>query len=214
MAGIDKVWAPLGVHPIVWYSLSALAPVADEVVLVVRRDQMDRARRELADHLENAQIVAGGAERQDSVACGLSALTRSTVVAIHDAARPFAPAHLLRTGADLLTAFDGAVPVQPLHDTIKRVDADGRIVATVNRAMLRAAQTPQLLRREALEAAYAAARHTGRTATDDASLLEDAGYRVAAFPGLSTNFKITTPYDLQLARLLVEKGMHLAGQGG
>ena len=157
--------------------------------------------------LHRLTVVAGGTERQDSVALGLSALDEVDIVAVHDAARPLADSGLLDAGIDLLRSCDGAIPVQPVHDTIKRIDRHGAIVETIDRTMLRAAQTPQVFRAQALRTAHEQAVRERRTLTDDASLLEQSGYCVKVFPGSPTNMKITTDYDLHLARLLVKSGL-------
>lgn len=209
MGEIDKVWADLGGRPIVWHSLAQLAPLVDRIALVVRADQVERAAADLSEVAAGLQIVAGGRERQDSVGQGLGAIGDVDMVAIHDAARPLVSADVLRAGIDLLETFEGAVPVTPLHDTIKRVDAHGSVVSTVDRSMLRAAQTPQVFQYVPLIDARDRARRERRTATDDASLLEEAGHRVTTFPGAPTNFKITTVDDLRIARLLVAEGIVL-----
>jgi 2-C-methyl-D-erythritol 4-phosphate cytidylyltransferase len=207
MEGIDKVWADLAGHPIVRHSLIELGPLADATALVVRPDQVERAEIELAGSAPNLTIVPGGAERQDSVARGLERLPPLDVVAVHDAARPLARAGLLRTGIELIQTFDGALPVTPVQDTVKEVDRDGVVVRTLDRSLLRAAQTPQVFRREALLNAHRRARNAGLSGTDDASLVEQAGYRVTVFPGSPANLKITTPDDLRIARLLLQQGM-------
>jgi 2-C-methyl-D-erythritol 4-phosphate cytidylyltransferase len=205
MEGLDKVWEPLAGQPVICHSLAALAPSADQAVLVVRADQVDRARTELQSIAPGLLVVPGGAERQDSVRCGLAAIGEVDVVAVHDAARPLAGAHLLEEALEELRGWDGAVPVQPLHDTVKRIDPDGRILETVDRSMLRAAQTPQAFLAAALREAHELAIRLGRSATDDASLLEQAGFRIRTFPGSPTNIKITTGFDLELARWFMER---------
>lgn len=204
MSGVDKVWAELGTAPVVWHSLAALAPRARASVLVVHPDHLTRASDVLRPRFPDLTIVRGGADRQESVQRGLAALEGISQVAVHDAARPFVPADLLQSGVELLSVCDGAVPVVPLHDTIKRIDAEGNVLATLDRNQLRAVQTPQLFHLDVLRSAHEEARRSGTVATDDASLLEAAGYRVKTFPGAGGNFKITTADDLRLARLLLE----------
>ncbi len=202
MAGIDKVWAPLGSHPLVWHCLSQLLPAARETVLVVRADTVDRAQAELHPYFPDLLVVAGGSDRRESVAHGLHVLQRAEIIAVHDAARPFGSARMMREGCSLLTELDGAVPVVPIHDTIKRVSQDGMVVETVDRVPLKAVQTPQVFRAEALRAAHRAWQ-CGAESTDDAGLLEAHGYRVATFPGDALNIKVTTAEDLTLAQYLL-----------
>lgn len=204
MDGIDKVWAPLAGRPLVWHAMSRLAGFANETVLVVRPGDEGRAKTELSEFAARIRVVAGGATRQESAACGIGMLGEVGAIAIHDAARPLATAKLLQRGLALLELYDGAVPVQPLPDTIKQVNADGIVEATVDRTTLRAAQTPQLFRASVLRAAIAQAAQRGWEATDEAALVERAGGVVATFPGEASNYKITTPADLSLARVLVE----------
>lgn len=200
MGGIDKVWAPLAGKPLVQWSIDRLAPGTDRVVVVVRSDDVVSSARRLILP-DDALIVAGGAERADSVRAGLAALGEIDVVAIHDAARPFAYARFLDEGISRLAAADGAVPVEPVRDTIKQVGARDRIVRTVDRRDLRAAQTPQVFHAPALRRAHAAAAG----ATDDSALVEEAGGIVVSFAGAPENFKVTTMFDLSLARLLAER---------
>jgi 2-C-methyl-D-erythritol 4-phosphate cytidylyltransferase len=202
MGGVDKVWAPLGDHPIVWHSLQRLAPLAAATVLVVRADQAARAA-DLTRDLPNVIVALGGAERQGSVLNGLAALPALDIVAVHDAARPFASASLLERGLAGLQTWSAAIPATPVVDTIKTIDDHGRIMSTVNRENLRAVQTPQIFWTAALHRAHEHGVRTGLAATDDAALLEAAGFPVYTYEGEVTNFKITTEHDLTLARLLL-----------
>jgi 2-C-methyl-D-erythritol 4-phosphate cytidylyltransferase len=203
MHGIDKIWARLGEHSVVWHSLHNLGNVAEHTVVVVQESHRERAQEELLSFERTPTIVAGGLWRQDSVARGLAALPSVPVVAIHDAARPFAGPDLLLRGTELIQNCDGAIPGLPVTDTIKRVDERGGIILTLERETLRSVQTPQVFRRHSLMEAHSWERASLGTATDDASLLEACGREVRVFPGQWGNFKITTEYDLRLARLLI-----------
>jgi 2-C-methyl-D-erythritol 4-phosphate cytidylyltransferase len=207
MGDIDKVWELLADRPVVWHALTRLFPVVGACVLVVRADQIPRASRLFAE-FERVTVVAGGDERQDSVRRGLEAIGTIDTIAVHDVARPMATAGLLAAGLHALEGCDGAIPVLPVADTIKQVEGID-VVATLDRHPLRAAQTPQLFRREALSAAHDQCVREGRFGTDDAQLLEMAGFRVRSFPGDPSNFKITTPDDLRFARLLIEREISL-----
>ena len=203
MSGGDKLWERLGGGPLILYALSRLIPHANRTVLVVRAQDIPRARQITSD-IRSLDVVAGGRERHESVANGIAAIPSGfDLIAIHDAARPFADAALLADGVEALAGCEGAIPGVPVADTIKRVDASGRIEETVNREYLRAVQTPQVFRASALRDSHA--RSAG-PATDDAVLLERCGYRVRVFPGSPANFKITTVHDLEVARLLVGCG--------
>ncbi|MBY0335570.1 MAG: bifunctional 2-C-methyl-D-erythritol 4-phosphate cytidylyltransferase/2-C-methyl-D-erythritol 2,4-cyclodiphosphate synthase [Acetobacteraceae bacterium] len=144
--------------------------------------------------LPAAPPVTGGATRQESVRRGLEALSAAApdIVLVHDAARPVVPPGTIAALLRALEASPGAIPAQPVSDTLKR-GAGGLIEATVPRAGLFRAQTPQAFRFPALLAAHRAAT---AEATDDAQLLEFAGQAVALVPGHESNIKITFPEDL------------------
>jgi 2-C-methyl-D-erythritol 4-phosphate cytidylyltransferase len=147
--------------------------------------------------------VPGGAERGDSVAAGLRALGPDVdVVLVHDAARALAPAELFdRVAAAVRDGAPAVVPGVPVVDTIKQVDASGRVVGTPERAALRAIQTPQGFRRTVLERAHA----LSSDATDDAALVERLGEPVLVVEGDRRALKVTTADDLEAAaRILAE----------
>jgi len=205
MGSIDKVWAALDGRPVLCHSLHRLAPLVRDVVVVIHPDGFDKARDLLVG--PNIGVVTGGAERRHSVANGLRALPDDlSAIAVHDAARPLVPPRLLTDALSLLDRFDGAVPALPISATVKEV-AGGRIVRTIDRSHLQTAQTPQVFRAAALRSLYSAVDLDLSPVTDDAGLAELAGLTVAAFPGAEQNFKITTPYDLELARLLLSAGL-------
>ncbi|MFH5824934.1 2-C-methyl-D-erythritol 4-phosphate cytidylyltransferase [Georgenia sp. AZ-5] len=163
-----------------------------------------------------AVVVPGGATRQASVAAGVAALDDDVdVVLVHDAARCLTPSELVRrVEAAVREGHRAVVPALPVSDTVKQVgapDASGAepVRATLDRAVLRAVQTPQGFDRELLEAAHAAgASRAGDetlAATDDAGLVEALGETVWVVPGHERAMKITTPRDLALARLLLDE---------
>lgn len=141
--------------------------------------------------------VAGGATRQDSVRAGLEALAASPpdVVLVHDGARPVLPQGTVPALLAALESYPGAIPAQPVTDTLK-AGAEGAIQRTVPRAGLYRAQTPQAFRFPALLQAH---RNATAEATDDAALLEAAGLPVALLPGSESNLKVTYPEDLARA---------------
>lgn len=141
------------------------------------------------------RTVPGGPERTDSVAAGVAAISDGVeLVLVHDAARPLAPPELFeRVVAALRSGRTAVVPAVPVTDTIKQVNAAGAVVATPNRSVLRAVQTPQGFRRDVLERAHLEAR---ATATDDATLVERTGGTVHVVAGDPEAAKITGPADL------------------
>jgi len=142
-------------------------------------------------------VVAGGPTRQQSVAHGLAALPAdAAVVLVHDAARPLVPASVVAEVVRAVRRGAGAViPVVPVTDSVRRVTADGSVV--VDRATLRAVQTPQGFRRHVLVAAHDAA--AGHDHTDDAAVCEAYGVPVALVPGSPDSLKVTHAADLALA---------------
>jgi 2-C-methyl-D-erythritol 4-phosphate cytidylyltransferase len=149
-------------------------------------------------------VVAGGEERGDSVWNGLAALPEALdPVLIHDGARPFITTAVIDRVLAAIDGECGAIAALPVADTIKEVDAGGRITATPERSRLWQAQTPQGFPREMIVSAHRRARAEGLAATDDAALCERYGHTVCVVEGAAENLKITRPTDLALAAALV-----------
>jgi len=160
------------------------------------------------------RVVAGGETRQQSVAAGLAALWGDVeTVLVHDAARALTPSALLDAVAAAVAegVGEGIIPALPVIDTLKRVSGD-EVVGVVDRSELAAAQTPQGFPRRLLDEAYARAAGDGADYTDDAALFAAAGHPVRRIAGSARAFKITTPADLERARLiLAAEGAPAAG---
>lgn len=153
-------------------------------------------------------LAPGGAERQDSVASGLSALDENTeLVVIHDAARPFVSREAIESSCAAAEEHGAATVAIPCNDTILEADDDDFLGATPDRRRLWACQTPQTFRATVIRAAYDWARTKRMVATDDGSLVRQAGHRVKLVMGSRLNFKVTTPDDLALAELAVKGGL-------
>jgi 2-C-methyl-D-erythritol 4-phosphate cytidylyltransferase len=200
-----KAFLELGGRTLLEHAVAAVGACPDvegQVVTVPRGwvEEAERIGRRSGKHLA---VVPGGASRTASVEAALAAVPEGCdAVICHDVARPLASAKLFSSVLAPLDRADGVIPVLPVPDTVKRV-AEGVVVETVPREGLALAQTPQGFRREALQAAHARATDV---ATDDAVLLERAGFRVAVVPGEPSNLKITVPADLRLARALLDDG--------
>jgi 2-C-methyl-D-erythritol 4-phosphate cytidylyltransferase len=152
----------------------------------------------------DVRVVAGGAERSDSVRAALAAVDDDVqVVLVHDAARPLAPPALVdAVAAAVLDGAPAVVPALAVADTVKEIDELGRVVRTPSRAALCAVQTPQGFRYDMLKAAYA----LGEVAvTDDAGLVEALGVTVTTIPGDPEAFKVTRPIDLILAEAILAR---------
>jgi 2-C-methyl-D-erythritol 4-phosphate cytidylyltransferase len=200
--GIDrpKAFAALGGRPLLAESLDRLdrCDLVDAIV-VAAPPGWEEPSILLAEELAASKVVAcvtGGATRAESVAAALAEVPdEALVVLVHDAARPLVEDTLVeRLLGPLGEGFDGAVPVLPLADTLKRIHG-GAIVETVSREGLAAAQTPQAFLAPALRRAFS---QELAGATDCASLVERAGGRIAAVDGDPRLLKITTPADLAL----------------
>jgi len=216
---VPKAFVDLAGRSLLSYSLRTIAAVAaiEEAVIALPAGMDSRARADIrAAGLEiPVKLTQGGAERQDSVRIALE-LTSSEaeLVVVHDAARPFATPTMFEAALASAARSGGAIVAAPLADTLKRVDIDDDdgagdrahariIVATVARAGLWQAQTPQAFRRDLLIRAHRRAVLEGIAATDDAHLVELLGAKVEIVEGSALNFKITTAADLHLAELAV-----------
>ncbi|GFG54519.1 2-C-methyl-D-erythritol 4-phosphate cytidylyltransferase [Mycolicibacterium agri] len=176
--------------------------VVDSIVVAVPPNRTDQAKLVFGG---DAVIVAGGADRAESVRLALAAVDDAEFVLVHDAARALTPPSLIaRVVAALRSGHDAVIPGLPVSDTIKAVDANGVVLGTPERAGLRAVQTPQGFRTDLLRRAYERAAAGGFT--DDASVVEMTGAPVQVVDGDPLAFKITTPNDLLLAETLLERG--------
>jgi 2-C-methyl-D-erythritol 4-phosphate cytidylyltransferase len=205
-AGIPKAFCELDGRTLLELCVAGLleSGVVNQVVVAVPTDRIDQAKQVLGN---KAAIVAGGADRTESVSLALSALSaasKAEFVLVHDAARPLTPPELIVRVVDALRAGHGAVvPALPLSDTIKAVDANGVVLGTPQRAGLRAVQTPQGFATELLLRAYQ--RVGTADFTDDASLVEHLGGQVQVVDGDPLAFKVTTQLDLLLAQAIVRR---------
>jgi 2-C-methyl-D-erythritol 4-phosphate cytidylyltransferase len=198
--GAPKALRPLAGEPLLVHAVRRLraCPQIGPIVVAAPPAEVEQVQA----MLPGVVVVAGGAERQDSVAAGLAALPPEVdLVLVHDAARAFVPVEVV---ASVVAALESGalavVPVVPVADTVKQVDVDGRVVRTVPREDLRSVQTPQGFRRAVLEAAH---RSAGGPVTDDAGLVEAAGVPVQTVPGSPLAFKVTTALDLLLAEAVL-----------
>lgn len=198
--GLDypKQYKVMGGSPMVRASLCVFTshPEVDLVLPVIHPDDTARFAT-AAEGLDVAAPVAGAATRQGSVRAGLEALTAQApaIVLVHDAARPFTSATLV-SRAIAAGARGAAIPALPVTDTVKLIDDDGRVTATLDRAHMRTVQTPQAFAYPALLDAHRRAAAAGRDDfPDDAALAEWAGLKVAVFEGERGNIKMTTAED-------------------
>ncbi len=209
-AGMPKAFVPLRGRPLLWHCVQGLlaAGCIELVVVAVDAQHREQARATLADAGERVRIVTGGAQRSDSVREALQSVPDAEVVLVHDAARCLTPVSVIQAvAAAVLAGQRAVVPALTVVDTIKQVDTDGRVVATVDRAALRVVQTPQGFAGDLLRRAHQAA---SGPVTDDAGLVERLGETVTTVPGHPHAFKITTPFDLVVADVVA--GARAAGR--
>ena len=200
-AGMPKAFVELGGRIMLEHAVDGLlaSGVIDEVVVAVPADRVDKTALLLDGR---ATVVEGGRERHESVRRALAAVGDPEFILVHDAARPLTPVESIRrVVAALRAGMRAVIPVLPVADTIKAVDANGVVLGTPERAGLRAVQTPQGFEAALLRSAY---EHSGSfVGTDDASLVEHLGTPVQTVAGDPLAFKITTALDLRLARAVL-----------
>ena len=203
--GTPKALRQLGGRPMLVRAVETLtaSPLVSQIVVAAPPTLVEVVGQILGPRVK---VVPGGAERVDSVRTALSALDDDiAVVLVHDAARPLTPPKLVDAVASaVLDGHPAVIPVLPLSDTVKQVDAEGRVVRTPPRDTLRAVQTPQGFRRDVLRAAYA---NQALSVTDDAGLVEALGVPVTTIPGAEEAFKVTRPADLVLAEALLARAV-------
>jgi 2-C-methyl-D-erythritol 4-phosphate cytidylyltransferase len=203
MKGVDKMFAPLCGRPVLARVIDTFQKCRriDQIIVVMSSKNIEECRRLVAQERWSkvTDICLGGKQRQDSVAEGLKRLKYGEWVVIHDGARPLVTTDLIDKGLEAANETGAAVAAVPVTDTIKLAGADAIVRQTLPRQNLRAVQTPQVFRIDVIVNTY---RHVFGDVTDDASLVEKAGYKVKLYSGSYDNIKITTPADLAMAEAL------------
>ena len=211
-----KQFLHLAGKPILAHTLSALSSLSliSSIFLVVPEGYIPAAG-EIASawcqqqdcRAPRISIVAGGAERRDSVYNGLMKLpAECDWVMIHDGVRPFASAGLIKAAWEGAQATGACIAAVPSTDTVKRA-RDGLVLETLSRDEIWLVQTPQVFRKQIILAAYEKAVEAGWTGTDDASFVERLGVHVSIVLGERSNVKVTTPEDLQWAQWFQSGGI-------
>ena len=212
--GINKAFAKLAGAPLLVHCLHMLekTKLVTEAIVVLAPAEVEEGEQ-LLDRYQPEyfpalpiKVVAGGKERQDSVANALAAVPDGAAyIAVHDGARPFAGRAVFERTLAAAKEQGAAIAAVPVKNTIKVVDASGVVVDTPMRSTLVAVQTPQIFRASLLKEAYAALAAKPAAVTDDASVVELLGHRVVVAQGRYENIKITTPEDLVLAEHFLEE---------
>lgn len=209
--GHPKQYLSVAGRTLLEHTLQRLAehPEIDAVIPVVRTDEPDwcEVRSRLATLSGLRAAVEGGEHRQDSVANGLAALgvcAETDLVLIHDAARPCLRSQDVSAVIAAARNGVGAILGVPVTDTLKQVDEHGQIQRTIDRSTLWRAQTPQVFAYGPLRHALARLRGRAVPATDEALIMEEAGYSIQVIPGHEDNLKVTHPSDLNWVQSILE----------
>ena len=207
MEGIDKALALLGGEPVILQTVKAFQKCSaiEEIVIVTRQDLLEKIAQLTMPYEIVKAVVLGGADRTQSVMCGLAALSEKVeLAAIHDGARPLITPELIEKTVSAADFHGAAAPAIAVKDTIKNVQ-NHWVYGTPDRNSLRAVQTPQVFYLPDLRTALTQAVKDGAAITDDCSALERMGIPVYLVDGQESNLKITTPMDMKVAELLWEE---------
>lgn len=205
---INKQFIEINSKPILVYTLEKFEKCRsiDEVILILPQRWLEYGRSQIVARFglrKVERIIPGGKERQDSVYHGLKAIKEKTdVVLIHDGVRPFIRPDKIEESVRLCQQFGATILALPVRYTLKEVH-DGTVVRTLDRKLLWEIQTPQTFRYDIILEAYSKAMKEGFYSTDDSALVERVGYKVKILEGQWDNIKITSPWDLELAKLLI-----------
>ncbi|MFC1934283.1 2-C-methyl-D-erythritol 4-phosphate cytidylyltransferase [Chloroflexota bacterium] len=206
MGEVDKLFAPLGGKPVLAWVVDVFQGCGsiDEIVLVLSEQNLEQGRRLVVERSWSkvTDVCPGGERRQDSVGNGLSQLNDCSWAVIHDGARPLVTVDLIDRGLEAAAETGAAIAAVPVTDTIKVAGDDWFVQGTPPRHNLWTVQTPQVFRFDIIAEAYRQAKYD---VTDDARLVEQLGYKVKLYMGSYDNIKVTTPEDLALAEIFIQK---------
>ena len=214
---LSKQFTELGGTPILIHTLRRFAAVEEvsEIWMALRENEIEGFRERLKQESEamrqkKIELVVGGEHRQQSVEHALNAIQAvpDDIVLVHDAVRPLVTAEIIKEVIAAAQKYGAAIAGLPAVDTVKQVErtAEGAIIkATIPRASVVLAQTPQGFRYEVIKKVFDEATADGFMGTDEASLAERSGYEVAVVMGSPKNIKITSPGDMELAEFYLRK---------
>lgn len=208
---IPKQFLSLLGQPLLAHTLIPFESVQEisEVILLIPAGWEEDCRKAIVEKYgfkKVSKLITGGLERQDSVYQGLKeAAARTDLIVIHDGVRPLVTKALIEASINTAATHGAAVAAIPLADTLKQVKSGDFIIETFKRDGLWLAQTPQTFQRKIIQEAYETAFRDHFYGTDDAALVERAGFPVKVVPGSATNLKVTTPEDLRLAEFFLKE---------
>ena len=206
---VPKQFLEISGKPVLVHTLERFESCSsiDDIILTAPAESLEATCELLTTYRIDkvSQVVAGGKERQDTIANALDCVDESAdIILVQDGVRPFVTVKQIDAVIDATRQYGAAILAAPSVNTIKRVE-DGKVVATLDRSQLWQVQTPQGFRVSWLREAYEKATETRILVTDDASLVEAAGYPVHIVEGDDRNIKITSPLDLKIAEVLIEE---------
>lgn len=217
---VNKTLMLLEGKPVVHHAIMQFQEAKDiDGILIVCRDE---SKDEFAELVETAKfskvidIIEGGKERQDSGFNAISYLLElmdnkfhdKAIVLFHNGANPFVSAEEIKESINAAREYGASVVAHPTKDTVKSVSDDGMVEETLERRKLWNMQTPQTIQFELAKEAFFSAKDANFTGTDDVSLVERLGRQVKIVPASEFNFKLTTPIDLELAKIIIKKLNH------
>ena len=209
---VQKQYIELEGKPVIYYTLKAFqdSEIIDDIILVVGKDQISYVKEEIVDNYGFTKvrtIVEGGKERYDSVWSGLQTIKEEGYTFIHDGARLFVNEAILRRGYETVEQHRACVAGMPSKDTVKLVDENTFASGTPNRKYVWTVQTPQIFETALIKAAYEKIMQGDCNGiTDDAMVVEQTmNVPVKLFEGSYENIKITTPEDLDIAKVFLKK---------
>lgn len=211
--GLDtpKQFLKIKEKPLLVWTLENLeqSESVDEIILVVSESMTSFVSQEIVNGFNFKKvkhIVVGGAKRCHSVYNGLQHVSQDIdLIAIHDAARPSFDVLLLEQAFESAMNHGSAVFAIPIHDTVKKVDSNLKVMETIDRENLFRIQTPQIFKKNEIINAYHQAMKNQYLATDDAGMMEYAGYDVYLFPSNEKNIKVTTLEDISIIEKYLEE---------
>jgi len=206
---VPKQFLEIQGKPVIIYTLEKFdrCSLIDDVILIVPLEHVRLAEEVIAKWCiqKVGNVIAGGKERQDSVQNGLDCLPEDVeIVVVHDGVRPFVSVEKISEVVESVRKWGGAVLALPVKDTVKKARM-GWVEETLDRRTIWSVQTPQAFRIDWMKEGYEKAKQEEFYATDDSTLIERLGCRVALIMGEEKNIKITTPADIQLAEMFVDQ---------
>lgn len=208
-AAISKQFIEINGKPVIYYTLDKFlkCKAIDKIIVVVSKDEKEYFQKNIIEKykLPIENLVVGGKERQESVYNGLRAAKGSSIVLIHDGARPFVSNRIIEEGIKYAEEYGAAAPGVMPKDTIKIKDDLGFSQETLKRETLVAIQTPQVFKYELIMECHEKLNKTNNQVTDDTMVAEIYGNNVYLYNGEYTNIKLTTPEDLILGEYLAKR---------